>query len=53
AGLIHRQAEKLEHFTGRSMRDRLQVEGAASDRDPHGSVIPDEETGPQQSSGER
>ena len=53
AGLIHRQAEKLEHFTGRSMRDRLQVEGAASDRDPHGSVIPDEETGPQQSDGER
>jgi manganese/zinc/iron transport system permease protein len=42
AGVIHRQAEKLEHFTGRSLRDRLQVEGAASDRDPHGSVIPEE-----------
>jgi len=42
AELIHRQAEKLEHFTDRSLRDRLQIQGSQSDIDPHGSPIPEE-----------
>ena len=42
ADLIHRQAEKLEHFTDRSLRDRLQSQGSKSDIDPHGSPIPAE-----------
>jgi manganese/zinc/iron transport system permease protein len=42
AELIHRQAEKLEHFTDRSLRDRLQKQGSQSDIDPHGSPIPEE-----------
>jgi manganese/zinc/iron transport system permease protein len=45
AGVIHRQAEVLEHFTGRALREKLRAEGPASDRDPHGSVIPDEDPG--------
>ena len=39
---IHDQAEHLEHFTGRDMRDRLQQETAAPVTDPHGSPIPPE-----------
>ncbi len=39
---IHGQAEKLEHFTGRDMRDRLQQETLAPVIDPHGSPIPPE-----------
>jgi len=39
---IHDQAEKLEHFTGRDMRDRLQQETSAPVTDPHGSPIPPE-----------
>jgi manganese/zinc/iron transport system permease protein len=46
AGVIHRQAEVLEHFTGRSLRDKLQAEGPPSDRDPHGSLIPTEDPDP-------
>ncbi|MEI7699588.1 MAG: metal ABC transporter permease [Planctomycetia bacterium] len=42
AELIHRQAEKLEHFTDRSLRDRLQKQGSKSEIDPHGSPIPEE-----------
>ncbi|MFM7057288.1 MAG: iron dependent repressor, metal binding and dimerization domain protein, partial [Planctomycetota bacterium] len=45
AGVIHRQAEVLEHVTGRALREKLQAERPASDRDPHGSVIPDEDPG--------
>lgn len=45
AGVIHRQAEVLEHFTGRALREKLQAEGPTSERDPHGSVIPDEDPG--------
>jgi manganese/zinc/iron transport system permease protein len=39
---IHDQAEKLEHFTGRDMRDRLEQETSAPATDPHGSPIPPE-----------
>ncbi len=39
---IHDQAEHLEHFTGRDMRDRLEQETAAPVTDPHGSPIPPE-----------
>jgi manganese/zinc/iron transport system permease protein len=40
---IHDQAERLEHFTGRDLRDRLDQETAAPQTDPHGSPIPSEE----------
>jgi manganese/zinc/iron transport system permease protein len=39
---IHGQAEQLEHFTGRELRDRLQQETSAPVVDPHGSPIPPE-----------
>jgi manganese/zinc/iron transport system permease protein len=39
---IHGQAEQLEHFTGRELRDRLQQETSAPALDPHGSPIPPE-----------
>jgi len=39
---IHDQAEQLEHFTGRDMRDRLTQETSAPVTDPHGSPIPPE-----------
>jgi manganese/zinc/iron transport system permease protein len=39
---IHGQAEQLEHFTGRELRDRLQQETSAPVLDPHGSPIPPE-----------
>lgn len=39
---IHGQAEKLEHFTGRDLRDRLQQETSAPSIDPHGRPIPPE-----------
>jgi manganese/zinc/iron transport system permease protein len=45
AGVIHRQAEVLEHFTGRALREKLRAGGVTSDRDPHGSLIPDEDPG--------
>ena len=39
---IHGQAEKLEHFTNRELRDRLDQVTAAPAIDPHGSRIPTE-----------
>lgn len=39
---IHAQAEKLEHFTGRELRDRLDEVTAAPATDPHGRRIPSE-----------
>lgn len=39
---IHGQAEKLEHFTNRELRDRLNQITAAPATDPHGSRIPSE-----------
>jgi manganese/zinc/iron transport system permease protein len=39
---IHDQAEKLEHFTGRDLRDRLDLETFTPAIDPHGSRIPAE-----------
>ena len=39
---IHSQAEKLEHFTSRELRDRLDEVTAAPSIDPHGSRIPSE-----------
>jgi manganese/zinc/iron transport system permease protein len=43
---IHRQAETLEHFTDRALRDRLQTQGSLADIDPHGSPIPEETIDP-------
>ncbi len=42
ADRIHDQAERLEHFTGRDLRDRLNQETATPHTDPHGSPIPSE-----------
>lgn len=39
---IHGQAEQLEHFTNRELRDRLDEVTAAPTTDPHGSRIPTE-----------
>ena len=39
---IHAQAEKLEHFTSRELRDRLNQVTAAPATDPHGRRIPSE-----------
>ena len=39
---IHGQAEKLEHFTGRDLRDRLEQETSSPVTDPHGKPIPPE-----------
>ncbi len=39
---IHLQAESLEHFTNRSLRDQLASETGSVPRDPHGSLIPPE-----------
>ncbi|MFN9721093.1 MAG: metal ABC transporter permease [Planctomycetota bacterium] len=39
---IHSQAERLEHFTGRDLRERLQQETSAPSTDPHGRPIPPE-----------
>ena len=41
---IHGQAEKLEHFTNRELRDRLDEVTAAPSTDPHGRRIPSERT---------
>lgn len=41
-GRIHGQAERFEHFTDRSLRDRLAKQTDGPDRDPHGRPIPDE-----------
>jgi manganese/zinc/iron transport system permease protein len=42
---IHGQAEKLEHFTGRSVRDELERQTRYPTADPHGSPIPTERGG--------
>lgn len=42
ADRIHDQAERLEHFTGRDLRDRLDEQSFAPRTDPHGSPIPSE-----------
>lgn len=39
---IHNQAEQLEHFTGRELRDRLHEQTATPTVDPHGRPIPPE-----------
>lgn len=39
---IHEQAERLEHFTGRDLRDRLDQVTSTPHVDPHGSPIPSE-----------
>lgn len=43
---IHRQAEQLEHFTDRELRDRLNADTLDTDQDPHGRPIPPEEQAP-------
>lgn len=37
---IHATAERLEHFTGQELGQRLNAETAAPETDPHGSKIP-------------
>ncbi len=39
---LHQDAERLEHFTDRTLRERLTQETNAPDVDPHGSPIPPE-----------
>lgn len=39
---IHDKAEKLEHFTDRRLRERLDEAMDRPDVDPHGSTIPPE-----------
>lgn len=46
---IHDPAEKLEHFTTRSLREQLDEQMAQPQLDPHGSPIPPEENGNSQS----
>lgn len=40
--LLHEGAERLEHYTDRTLREKLHEETNASDVDPHGSPIPPE-----------
>ncbi len=40
--LLHGGAERLEHFTNRTLRERLLEETNAPDVDPHGAPIPPE-----------
>lgn len=40
---IHNKAEKLEHFTDRQLREKLNEDTIATDQDPHGRPIPPEE----------
>ena len=42
ADRIHQSAEKLEHFTDRQLRDRLDESMDGPRVDPHGTVIPSE-----------
>lgn len=39
---LHGLAERLEHFTGRELREQLDKELDAPSHDPHGTVIPGE-----------
>ena len=43
--LIHGGAERLEHYTDRQLRDRLNQETNAPTQDPHGKSIPPEAEG--------
>ncbi len=43
ADRIHQSAEKLEHFTDRQLRDRLDESMDGPRVDPHGTVIPSEQ----------
>lgn len=43
AETIHRQAERLEHFTDRDLREKLNADTLETDQDPHGRPIPPEE----------
>ncbi len=40
---IHDKAERLEHFTSRDLRDRLDSATATDNTDPHGTPIPPEQ----------
>jgi manganese/zinc/iron transport system permease protein len=40
---LHEQAEQLEHFTDRQLRDQLQAETDSPQVDPHGRPIPPEQ----------
>lgn len=40
---IHKQAEKLEHFTDRQLREKLNEDTLDTDQDPHGRPIPPED----------
>ncbi len=40
--LLHAEAERLEHFTNRTLRERLQSETDSPAVDPHGKPIPPE-----------
>jgi len=40
---IHKQAEQLEHFTDRQLREKLNEDTIDTDQDPHGSPIPPED----------
>lgn len=40
---VHDQAERLEHFAGRELRDRLEQATDAASVDPHGRDIPPED----------
>ena len=42
---IHDKAEQLEHFTDPKLRERLDAETDQPRIDPHGSIIPDEQSG--------
>src|SRR5690606_33827914 len=42
ADRIHGQAEQLEHFSDRDVRDELERQTRFPTADPHGSPIPDE-----------
>ncbi|TWT54082.1 Manganese transport system membrane protein MntB [Rubripirellula amarantea] len=46
ADRIHPQAEQFEHFTDRTLRDRLDDHTEAPTEDPHGSPIPHEKDSP-------
>ncbi len=40
---IHKQAEQLEHFTDRRLREKLNEDTLDTDQDPHGRPIPPED----------
>ncbi|WP_153555940.1 metal ABC transporter permease [Roseimaritima sediminicola] len=46
AARVHDKAERLEHFTDRSLRDELDAATEGAEQDPHGSPIPVERSEP-------